>query len=143
MRRRVVRRGKMGKKRGREGRESFRETSWHLQVALPRGKSCAGEATGRTSVGSAEWGSREMDQKSLAQCQDNGQHQEYDKGICPFPCYSHYSAVSSLRRLYPQARFENQEGRLGERLSAGSEAGDAGLETRDWTLIQGHRQRQA
>lgn len=42
-----------------------------------------------------------------------------------------------------QARFENLGGRLGKYLSAGSKAGDAGLETRDWTLIQGHKQRQA
>lgn len=77
------------------------------------------------------------------QCQDNGQGQEYDKGNYLFPCYSHYLAVSFLRRLLPQARFENQEGRLGEHLSAGSKAGDAGSETRDWTLIQCHRQRQA
>lgn len=113
MRSRVERRGKMGEKRGREeGRERFRETSWHLQVALPRGKSCAGEVTGRISAGSAERGSRGTDQRSLAQCQDNGQHQEYDKGICLFPSNSHYSAVSSLRRLSPQARFENQEAGL-------------------------------
>lgn len=133
-----------GKREGgkEEGRERFRDTSWYLQVALPKVKSCPGEVTGRISVGSAELGSRGMEQRSLVQCQDNGQHQEYDKGICPFPFYSHYLAVSFLRRLFPQARIENQEGRLGECLSAGSKAGDSGLETRDWTLIQDHRQRQ-
>ena len=76
------------------------------------------------------------DQRSLVQCPHNGRHQESDQ--------SKLLDSGPWQKDSPcRPDLKTKEAGLVKSLSASSEVGDAGLETRDRNLIQGYTQRQA